>query len=61
VSLLVALADAVRDGARTGDTQLARVANEAIGKLLGVERAEVAEVVDLNAERGRRGGGEREG
>ena len=51
-ALLNALADAVRDAALAGDLHAARVAHEALGRLL-VEPATSA-VVDLSSERERR-------
>jgi excisionase family DNA binding protein len=44
---VVALADAIRDGSATGDTELVRVANRTLTELLGAEDAVPAEVVDI--------------
>lgn len=51
-ALIAALANAARDAALAGDLVAARVAYDALGRLLG--DAEPGEVLDLNAERDRR-------
>jgi len=52
-ALLAALTNAVRDAAAAGDLAAARVAHEALGRLL-TEPGSASAVVDLNAERERR-------
>jgi hypothetical protein len=49
---MAALTNAVRDAAAAGDLAAARVAHDALGRLLSEPRA--GAVVDLNAERERR-------
>lgn len=49
----MALADAIRDGAATGDTQLVRVANRTLTELLGSADAVPGDVVDLAGSRSR--------
>ncbi len=52
-ALIAALTNAVRDAANAGDLVAARVAYEALGRLLA-EPGAAAMVVDLHAERERR-------
>ena len=55
-ALLASLAEGMRAALATGDVEAARIANEAIGRILGGPGAESAgSVIDLAAERVRRG------
>ena len=55
-ALLASLAAGMRAALAAGDVEAARIANEAIGGILGAAGAESAgSVIDLAAERGRRG------
>lgn len=53
--LVETLTAAVRDLAGAGDLEAARVAHEALGKLLGAPTGQPAPVADLGVERARRG------
>jgi hypothetical protein len=53
-ALLEALGMAVASGAASGDLEVARVATEALSKLLSSKNGDDASVVDLNAERAKR-------
>lgn len=50
-ALVVALTNAVRDGAATGDIEVARVALEALNKLLAAAATDPGAVVDLATRR----------
>ncbi|AUX23345.1 uncharacterized protein SOCEGT47_038680 [Sorangium cellulosum] len=54
--LLRQLAEGMREALAAGDVEAARIAHETIGRLLGAPGADVAGVIDLAAERTRRGG-----
>ncbi|WP_231864356.1 hypothetical protein [Sorangium cellulosum] len=54
--LLGQLAEGMRAALAAGDVEAARIAHETIGRLLGAPGADAAGVVDLAAERARRGG-----
>ncbi|WP_437277514.1 hypothetical protein WME90_40705 [Sorangium sp. So ce375] len=54
--LLGQLAEGMRAALAAGDVEAARIAHETIGRLLGAPRADAAGVIDLAAERSRRGG-----
>lgn len=58
-ALLAHLAEDLRAAVLAGDVEAARVAHEAIGRLLGGEVAGEGSVIDLAAERNRRDGGGR--
>ena len=53
--MLEQLSAGMRAAVETGDLEAARVAHEAIGKLLGPEAGVGAPVVDLGGERRKRG------
>ncbi|WP_437331194.1 hypothetical protein [Sorangium sp. So ce381] len=54
--LLGQLAEGMRAALAAGDVEAARIAYETIGRLLGAPEADAAGVIDLAAERVRRGG-----
>jgi hypothetical protein len=54
--LLVHLAEDLREAIVAGDIEAARVAHEAIGRLLGSDATQLAPVVDLDRQRGAPGG-----
>ncbi|WP_437996574.1 hypothetical protein WMF26_36985 [Sorangium sp. So ce185] len=54
--LLGQLAGGMREALAVGDVDTARVAHDTIGRLLGAPGADAAGVIDLAAERVRRGG-----
>ncbi|XXT25329.1 hypothetical protein WME94_27750 [Sorangium sp. So ce429] len=54
--LLSQLAEGMRAALAAGDVEAARIAHETIGRLLGAPEADAAGVIDLAAERARRGG-----
>ncbi|WP_434048548.1 MULTISPECIES: hypothetical protein [Sorangium] len=54
--LLGQLAEAMRVALAAGDVEAARITHETIGRLLGAPGADAAGVIDLAAERTRRGG-----
>ncbi|WP_441291907.1 hypothetical protein ACSRUE_16990 [Sorangium sp. KYC3313] len=54
--LLGQLAEGMRAALAAGDVEAARIAYETIGRLLGAVEADAAGVIDLAAERVRRGG-----
>ncbi|WP_437980856.1 hypothetical protein [Sorangium sp. So ce117] len=54
--LLRQLADGMRAALAAGDVEAARIAHETIGRLLGAPGADAGGVIDLAAERARRGG-----
>ncbi|MGK4000644.1 hypothetical protein [Sorangium sp. So ce1024] len=49
-------AEGMRAALAAGDVEAARIAHEAIGRLLGAPGADAAGIIDLAAERVRRGG-----
>ncbi|WP_437627957.1 hypothetical protein [Sorangium sp. So ce1151] len=53
--LLRHLAEGMREALAAGDVEAARIAHETIGRLLGAPAADAGGVVDLAAERSRRG------
>lgn len=55
VVLIGHLAEAVRDAAAVGDLEAARIASDALVRLLGVNLGQSAEVLNLAQERERRG------
>lgn len=54
-SLLLALADAMKAALAAGDVETARIAHDAIGRLLPAPGSDGGSVVDLATERDRRG------
>jgi hypothetical protein len=54
-ALLGQLAEGMREALAAGDVEAARIAHEAIGRLLGATGADAGGVIDLAAERRRRG------
>ncbi|HTN84190.1 MAG TPA: hypothetical protein VL242_10905 [Sorangium sp.] len=54
--LLGQLAEGMRAALAEGDLEAARIAHETIGRLLGAPGADAGSVIDLAAERSRRGG-----
>ncbi|WP_438036986.1 hypothetical protein [Sorangium sp. So ce204] len=54
--LLRQLAEGMRAALAEGNVEAARIAHETIGRLLGAPGADAGGVIDLAAERSRRGG-----
>ncbi|WP_437587892.1 hypothetical protein [Sorangium sp. So ce1000] len=54
--LLRQLAEGMTEALAAGDVEAARIAHETIGRLLGTPDADAGGVIDLAAERTRRGG-----
>ena len=55
-TLLASLAEGMRAALAAGDMEAARIAHETVGRLLSAHGADPRDVVDLAAERARRGG-----